>query len=421
MPTPALPDAQLLRTRSLGAMDSAEMRRHNLSLVLRAIYSGGLVTRTQIAKSTGLTKTAVAGLIALLLELGILEEEDAVTGRVGRPSRPIQFAGHNFLGACIEVRASSIETLVADLSGAVVERHRTPIRDARGQELIQLVIEEATAAIGAAAEHPGRLIGLAVAVHGIVDRDRGVVLWGPRLGWSDAELKSALIEQLPPDIEIVIDHDASLAALAESLQFAPRGANLVSISSDLGIGAGIIIEGNVYRGSHGYAAQVAHMVIDPSGPECVLGHRGCWSALIGLRTVLREAMPVTAGELERIVGYEAAGQSALLAAAEDRDSETVAALERAGTWLGLGAANIANVLDPDLIIVGGYLAELSPWVMPSAWEALRAQIMRETDPEEALVVTTIGGARALMGGIHLVRMRLLDNPLRLASPARPGS
>ncbi|MDQ7903679.1 ROK family protein [Phytohabitans sp. ZYX-F-186] len=397
---------------------NTDLRRHNLSQVLKVVYAAGSATRVRIAESTGLTKTAVGGLAAQLIQYGLLEEDAAIAGRVGRPSPPLRFAGHHFTGACIEIRGSAIESIVTDLNGNPLTHRQDPIRLPSDQAPLDLVIAHAHAAHQHAVAAGKPLLGIALAVHGAVDPHTGRILFAPRLDWDNLDLHAAVTSQLPDAIPVIVDHDANLAAVAETAhQRNTTTENLVSISSDLGIGAGIVIAGKIYRGSHGYAAELGHMLLDPDGPACVCGRQGCWSALIGLRTVLREALPGTAAELERIRGYEAAGQSALAAAADTGDEATLAALEHAGTWLGLGAANIANMLDPDRIIIGGYLAHLSRWVMPAAYKAFTTQTLRPARPETTLLVSKLGDTRALHGGIHLLRTRLLNDPYQALTTA----
>jgi predicted NBD/HSP70 family sugar kinase len=406
-----------------GAMSNADLRRHNLSQVLKAVYTSGPLTRSRIAGITGLTRTAVSGLVAQLGRAGLVMDEPAEAGRVGRPSPLVRFAGGNFTAACVEISSSAVDTVLVDLDGAeLLRRHDRPAT-MTVEAVLDFIDAQLRAAVAAAAAGSTTLLGIVIAVHGVVDFRSGTVPFFPGSDWTDLDLRQAVTSRLEHSVPVVIDHDANLAAIAEYQQgdHAREGANLISISTDTGVGAGIVVQGAVYRGSHGFAAEVGHMLLDPNGPQCVCGRQGCWSALIGMRTVLRAALPLVAEDLERVGGFEPAGVSALQVAARAGDRDTVDALHRAGVWLGTGAANLANLLDPDVIVVGGYLASLEEWVLPAAREAFGQRSLRRGDATQTLLMSRLGDSRVLKGGIHLVRTALLRNPVAaMASTAEAG-
>lgn len=395
------------------AMSNADLRRHNLSQVLKAVHGAGPLTRTRIADITGLTRTAVAGLVAQLARANLVTEGPAEAGRVGRPSPLVRFAGANFAAACVEISSTAVETVLADLDGTELLRQHERLGSTSATGVLDIVHAQLRIAVAAAASGATSLLGIVIAVHGVVDPRSGTVLFFPGSDWTNVRLQEEVTQGLERPVPVFVDHDANLAAVAEYQQgeHAPEVTNLISVSTDTGVGAGIVVQGAVYRGTHGYAAEVGHMLLDPHGPRCVCGRQGCWSALIGMRTVLRSALPLAAEDLERVGGFSAAGASALQVAARAGDVDTLAALRVAGTWLGTGAANLANLLDPDLIVVGGYLAALEEWVLPAARDAFEQRSLRAGDASGVLVMSRLGDSRVLKGGIQLMRTALLKNPV----------
>lgn len=400
------------RPLSAAGKGTSELRRQNLSRVLRSVYAAGALTRVGIARDTGLTKTAAGDLAAQLLAYGLLTEDEAVAEGVGRPGAPLRFTGRGFAAACIEVRASSVETLVADLDGRTVARRSEPTQVFDEAAILERVTAVAAAAAGSARERGARLLDVVVAVHGVVDPRTSRLLYVPRFDWRGVDLRAAVASALPPSVDVLVENDANLGALAEFERVASRGVtHLVSINTDLGVGAGAVLDGSLYRGSGGFAGELGHVVLDPDGPSCVCGRHGCTSALVGLRRVMREALPEAATAMEWVPGYEAAARLALRAAAEEEDETALAALARAGGWLGRAAAALANVLDPEVVVVGGYLADLAEWVMPEVRASYGRMSLRDADPGSVVCTSVLGDLRALTGGIHLSRTRLLDDPM----------
>lgn len=277
-----------------------------------------------------------------------------------------------------------------------------------------------------------RLAGIVVAVHGITDSRRGVL----RQLAEDVEMDvvSYVKEHVPDTPMVLVENDANLAALAEWERHRSHGVRyLISLSGELSLGAGIVLDGQLHQGSHGFGGTFSHMTMDPAGPACFCGRNGCWNTLVGLRHVLRNALPDVAAGLERIPGYAPVAVNALVAAAQAKNEQVLDALAAAGAWLGEGAANIANAFDPDIIVVGGFYATVAEWLIPAARDALRRGCLRPMEPDEVLVVSDLDSApyrtgaadleraRVLGGGLHCVIERLIEQPLAIGAPKNANS
>jgi predicted NBD/HSP70 family sugar kinase len=231
------------------------------------------------------------------------------------------------------------------------------------------------------------------------------VRFAPHLGWSDLDLLPALTKALRrPEYAVVVDNDANLAALAEHRHGPHAGTpDLVALVGGVGIGAGIVADGRLVRGGQGFAGQIGHLQLDPAGPLCRCGRRGCLEAYAGLPALVRAALPDTdadgpitdfAPELDRITALARSG-----------DETAGAALAEAGGRLGQAVSILADVLDPRVVVLGGAFATLSDWLLPAVEAEVKARAVAPGDAGH-VTVSTLEPGSAAAGGAALALERL---------------
>ena len=284
-------------------MDHLHVRRHNLSLVLRLLATHGPRSRAGIADVTGLTKATVSSLVADLIDRGLVKEVGPKSDqRMGRPATLVHVDGARVVTLGMELDVGFVSVLANDLAATTVYQRRRPVSGTSTAfaDLLPVVIREVRRAIAAVEAQGARVAGLTVAVPGICDIDRGVVRRAPNLGWQDAPLGARLAAEFGPSLSIAIDNEANLAALAEYRVGASAGtAHLVYLLAVNGVGGGVIVDGELFRGASGAAGEVGHMTVQPKGAPCACGSSGCWETTVGLRALLYDAVPDLAPGLLR--------------------------------------------------------------------------------------------------------------------------
>ncbi|MEU7906695.1 ROK family protein [Actinoplanes sp. NPDC049118] len=371
----------------------SSVRAHNLALVLQTVAnSTGQISRASVAGVTGLTRATVSALVDDLVTGGLLTEvEPAPRSGAGRPAVGLTLAPDGPAGLGLEINVDYRAACVVDLAGTVRHRLVEP-GDQRltGPGTAIAALGRLAARARALAEADGLTIaGAALAVPGLVTA-HGVVRIAPNLGWQDVAVGDLL-----GDLPVTVDNEANLAALSE-LGTAEPPRDFVYISGEIGIGAGIVLDGALYRGTRGWSGEIGHIPINPDGPACRCGARGCLEQYAGQEAVLRAAGVTTV--------------EALAGAAADGGTAALTALAAAGGALGMAVAAVVNLLDVKTIVLGGSYASLLPWLRePIAAEAGRRVLTAAWSPVR-LHAATFGPDAAMRGAAGSVVRALLDDP-----------
>ena len=382
----------------------SSVRAHNLALVLQTVAnSADPISRAAVAGATGLTRATVSALVDDLVTGALLTEVDpAPRNGAGRPAVGLALASDGPAGLGLEINVDYRAACVVDLAGTV--RHRLV------EPGDQRLADPATALAGLTrlalrarrlAEADGLTVaGAALAVPGLV-AENGVVRVAPNLGWQDVAVGD-LLDGLP----LIVDNEANLAALSE-LGAGGLPRDFVYVSGEIGIGAGIVLDGALFRGTRGWSGEIGHIPIDADGPACRCGALGCLEQYAGQEAILRAAGVRT---VEALTTAATAGEPAALAA-----------LAAAGTALGMAVATVVNLLDVKTIVLGGSYASLLPWLRDGiAAEAGRRVLTAAWSPV-VLRAAALGPDAAMRGAAGSIIRALLDNPAAwLAQADRSG-
>ncbi|GAA3629729.1 ROK family transcriptional regulator [Streptomyces chitinivorans] len=404
-----------------------EMRRRNLARVLHAVADGGPRSRAAVAARIGLTRTAVSTLVDELLGAGLLVElGPGRSGAVGRPGTALALSDSGPCGIGAEIGVDHLAVCAVDLRGEV--RARTAMDAANRdsdpgpvlKQLARLVEEVANEARGLGL----RPAGLAVAVPGLVARGTTTVVQAPNLGWTDLDLAAHLGGGALGTGALTggggfggagggtavcsIDNEANLGALAELWLggHTPPPGDLVHVSAEIGIGAAIVVDGELLRGTRGFAGELGHVPVRPEGRPCACGGIGCLEQYAGEEAVLRAA-----GLDPRATAAQYPGPGAridlLATRAEGGDRAVLGALAEAGSALGTALTGAVNLLDPQTVVLGGALARLAPWLLPS----LEHELGRRLAGPPPVSVSRLGAEGPLLGAAHSVVRAVLDDPM----------
>jgi predicted NBD/HSP70 family sugar kinase len=373
-----------------------QLRRQNTALLLRELRSSGPASRATLAQATGLAKATVSTIVADLCSRGVVREADdapATAGdapaarRLGRPGRPVALDGSHLVALGLEVNVDYVAATVLDLAGRTVRQHREPLRDTVSH--LERVAELARETCDLLREDGRRVLGVGVAVPGLVDQADGRVVTAPNLGWDDVPLRAVLSASLPDDCPLRVDNDANAAAVAETAWGAAHGCtSVLYLTGTVGLGAGVVVDGSPQRGSSGFAGEVGHVAIGGSRLLCACGRIGCWETTVGLPALLR-AVGLTTGRQSQAVG-DPVDVAAEVARRAEREPAVAEGVREVAASLASGVVTLVNVLDPQIVVLGGYFVPLGPWLLPTVQRAVRRDVLAGHARRCTVALSTLG-------------------------------
>ncbi|MBE1579861.1 ROK family protein [Amycolatopsis roodepoortensis] len=389
-----------------GQLDPVSPRTANLAALLRALRAGPL-SRTQLAARCGLTKAAVSGLITELSERGLVRSAGLQGGGNGRPSQLVELNGASACGLALSVEADRFAAVVTNLDGRVVAE-RTETADVAALGLHRSMDELAFLARTVLLDD--QPVGVTVSVPGLVDSAAAVLRFAPTLRWRDAEIADLLAARLGlPADAIAVDNEANLGAIGEAVAGVGQGVReLFYLSGGTGVGGGLVSGGAILRGARGFAGEVGHITVDPSGEQCQCGRVGCLETKAGLNAVLRGAASPGDPLHDPALGVD--GRVGLLKHRVQRgDQRAVVAVSELGVALGIAVSTVVDVLDPDVVVLGGYFAELGEWLVEPVRRELSARPLGH-EPTCRVEPSPLGTTAPLRGAAHLATERLFADP-----------
>ena len=395
----------MIGSREVVGQRSETVRRANLSAIARELHVHGALSRSELVLRTGLTRSAIRGLIGEFVATDLASEERSVSqGIPGRPSPLVQPKGPRAVVLALDIAVDSLGLAVVGFGGEILERQR--VDRPREHLLFDQILDDLTELALPALERipvESSLLAVSVAVVGVVRRSDGQVRQAPNLDWREVPLASSLARRLGVAVAIGVANEADLGALAEHRRGAAIGVDdVVYMSGEVGVGAGIIVGGRPLDGNDGYAGEAGHMPVNPAGKPCRCGSSGCWETEIGERALL-----VRAG---RDAASGRAGVDAVLAAAGRNAPAELQALDEVGEWLGIGLAGLVNIFNPRMVVLGGLFGRMHPFVVGRVEGMLDRRALAAPREHVEVVPAALGSDAPLLGAAELGFEPLLADP-----------
>lgn len=400
----------MLNRQGLAGSNLSTVKSHNMRAVLLALLQHEQASRARLAELTGLSTTTITNLVAELLDGGIVAEREADQQEpgqrsVGRPRRPLQLVPDAAYALGVHIGIGNVRVAVADLRATLVA-HDTLYHDlatppptvlAWTATLIERLLED----LGIPAE---QVVGIGVGASGLVDANTGVNLIAPNLGWQRVSIADLIGGQT--SLPVCVDNNVRAMALGEAMFGAGREVNLMAfIYARFGVGAGFVIDNRLFRGSGAGAGEIGHITILPTGgAPCRCGNSGCLETLVSEPAIL-----ALAGDLARRhpdsqlahLGGSAPTLEQIFAAARAGDAITQAMLDERAHYMGIALASVVNILNPDLILMGGIFAQGADVLLPAVERTLRQRAFADLGERVRLRPTSFGRQAGMIGAAAL--------------------
>lgn len=387
--------------------DVSLMREFNESLVLNLIRQAGRISRADIAKRLHLSRSTVSSIINDLIANNLVREVGAGDSQGGRRPIMLEFNGQAGYVVGVDVGATHILVLLTDLQAQPVVRLQEPFDVEEGPEvgleriigLIEQAVEEAEVGMDC-------VVGVGIGIPGPLNYATGKTIFPPIMpGWHDIPLRDRLHKRLGKPIHL--DNDANLGAIAEYWWGAGRGArNVAFVKVGTGIGCGLILEGQIYRGEIGSAGEIGHAVIDEDGPPCRCGSNGCLEAMASASAIVQAFRQGShsADEGSNLTILD------LIEAARNSDSTAQRLFAQAGRRIGTALTSLVNLLNPGIIVIGGGVARAGAFFLDPLRETVHRCALPVAVSSTQIVESKLGPEAIAIGAVTAILQEFFSGP-----------
>ncbi|RBM20693.1 MULTISPECIES: ROK family transcriptional regulator [Streptomyces] len=384
----------------------SSLHRANLERVVRAVRAAGSLTQADIARGTGLSAATVSNIVRELKELGTVEVRTTSAG--GRRARSVSLSSDAGIVVGVDFGHSHLRVAVGNLAHQVLAEEAEPFDvDASADQGFDRAEKLVGRLLTVAGVDRAKIIGIGLGVPGPIDVETGALGSTAILpGWRGTNPREELAART--GVRVHVDNDANLGALGEFVWGSGRGAgDLAYIKVASGVGAGLVINGQIYRGPGGTAGEIGHITLDESGPVCRCGNRGCLETFTAARHVLPLLLASHGPDLtmQRVVQL-----------ARDGDPGCRRVIADIGRHIGTGVAQLCNLLNPSRVVLGGDLAEAGEIALTPIRESVSRYAIPSAARQLSLVPGALGGRAEVLGALALVLREMGDG--MLLGPAR---
>ncbi len=412
----------MLRPAHLGG-NALTVKAHNLRTLMLALLRQQPIARVRLARETLLSTTTVTNLVAELIEQGIVYEAGADTQAArpgaGRPPVALRMRPESRCALGVHIGVRHVRMALLDLQANILDHERVelipgenpaPAVDRMADGCTRLIERHRQAG------RPGLVAGVGIGASGLVQSESGINVFAPNLDWHSVPLGDFFAARLP--LPVVVDNNVRCMALAESLYGVGRNVRaLAYVYARIGVGAGLVVDGEIYRGADYGAGEIGHWVMNPTGGEpCRCGNRGCLETFVSERVLLERAAQID----PELAHGRANPLAVLFEAARDGHLALVELLEDRAYYVGLALANLVNALNPQMIMLGGWLAEAFDLIEPVVESTMRRHAFGGIGDHVAILPGSFGSFSGVIGAgvLALESFVFTPGPLPISTPNR---
>ena len=383
------------------------MKSVNKSIILNKIRTSEPISRAQIAKDTSLTPPTVSSIVKELMEQGLVRESTLGHSSGGRKPTMLHINTDNYYVIGIDAGPETVEGVITDLAGKTLYRTTSLLKQPITNDQFLAILKETIYTIFQLSKiEQDKIIGIGIAMHGVVDISTGTSLVAPILNLNNIPIKAELEKEF--NLTIKVENDARAMALGESW-FGGHGNvdSMVAVNIGRGVGAGIVIDGKLYQGALGIAGEIGHMTIDINGRLCECGNRGCLQTFVS-GSAIAERATKRIQEVERnITGKE------IFELAQRGHQGCIELLYETGTVIGVGLINLIHLVNPSKIVLGGGVMKSEEFILPAILETIQERAITPGAKDTTVIVTNLGNDATLLGAVSLLLVELFDPFLKI--------
>ncbi|MFC0561211.1 ROK family transcriptional regulator [Halalkalibacter alkalisediminis] len=383
------------------------MKSVNKSIILNKIRTSEPISRAQIAKETSLTPPTVSSIVKELMEQGLVRESSLGHSSGGRKPTMLHINTSAFYVIGVDAGPETVECILTDLTGDILQRTSSLLKKTITNEEFMSILKENIDSILQSNEiNQDKIIGIGVAMHGVVDVETGTSLVAPILNLRNIPIKDVLEEEF--NLTVKVENDARAMALGESW-FGGHGDvdSMVAVNIGRGVGAGIVFNGKLYHGAQSIAGELGHITIDINGEVCECGNRGCLQTLVSGAAIAERADKQIKVSTGKLTGKE------VFELAESGNQSYIHLLHETGKMIGIGLTNLIHLINPSEIVLGGGVMKSEKFIMPAILESIQQRALTTEARQTNVTVSKLGDEATLLGAVSLLLVELFDPVIKV--------
>jgi N-acetylglucosamine repressor len=374
--------------------NSITMRKWNLSRIFKTIYQNGPISRLKITEITGCSPGTVSNHVRTLMKKGFVVETNKGISSGGRKPVQLIINPNKAYIFSIEIEVNQIKIVIFDLEVKIVAKNIIPIKSKDDyMRTIKDVFFEMDNMIEKKNLKLEDFLGIGVAVPGLIDKVKGVLEFAPNLGWKNINISKIFKDKY--GLPIILNNEAKAAAIGERGASYPQINNMVFVSINEGIGCGLYINGQLYRGASGNAGEFGHITINTNGPQCHCGNRGCWEIYASENYIVNRYLELT-GNKKKLSKKE------IYSLGKNGDKTALKIFHEIGKNIGVGLVNIINGLSPELLVIGGGIVEIKDYIYKEIIKKLEESCLSVSCRKTEIKFSKLGNMAAVYGMADLI-------------------
>lgn len=393
----------------LNGINNTTQYENNLECALKLLYRMEECSRVALAAELNLTQATITKLVNQLLVCGLVEETTAIDTSIGRKPKRLVLKRDRFFILTARINRDYVKANLCDMHGGVLESRQASISSNNSPRSVMMKLIDMLRELKQLSTSP--ILGIGVALPGPLDlRNSRITMMSGFPGWDDIDIRAVLRESL--GLPVFIEQDANCGALAELWCGEHSASNMVYITCDRGVGAGVVIKGNVYHGHHGYAGEFGHMSINIGGPRCECGNRGClelYSSTWALENEYNKAL--FARNLESPEENRLVTSQDILKRVRDGEPLACEIYTNTVRYLAFGTVSLINMLNPDQVIFADKITEGGSLFLETVHEIFKIHLMPNLYKDLKVKTSTIQKDPIMLGASVLVYNCILETAL----------
>ncbi|GHU73157.1 N-acetylglucosamine repressor [Clostridia bacterium] len=387
-------------------------KENNLALVIRAIHNDPDCSRVRLVETVSLKQATITKIVKQLMMWGLVSETEKIdnpqTVSAGRKPVRLKLNSDKYLILSVRLNRDYLRVALFDIMGGLIQMKEVPIDAFYGARASMDRMKEMIHELVNSVDIP--ILGVGVALPGPFDaRNNRITLMSGFPGWDQIDISGELRELL--GLPIFLDHDANCGALAEQWYgHHTHDGNLLFVACDRGIGAGLIIDGRIYRGALGFAGEIGHTSIDINGPRCECGNHGCLELYGSTRAMEQEYRRVRCDPLLPSITTTPITARRILSMVRGGDAAACQVYRRTVSYLAFGLVSVINTLNPNVVVFGDPLVNGGALFLETVQQVLHSYLMKDVYDNLTIMVSGLRGDTMLLGASALVLERMLDQP-----------